>query len=161
MNRRISIIGAALFLIAIGAGAARGYTAWGPRLGVTADPDQVHVGMHIDVGSFGEHVRFQPNMDMGFGDDIFLASLNGDVAYRFFSTWDAWSPYLGGGLALYFWNFDRDRDFPRDDTETDFGLNALMGIERGLSGGDRFFTEVKIGLVDSPDFKATVGWSFH
>lgn len=36
------------------------------------------------------------------------------------------------------------------------------GIEKGLSSGDRFFIEGKLGLVDeSPDVKTTVGWTFH
>jgi hypothetical protein len=162
MKRHIAVLSAATFVTVLSASTAFGYTAWGPRVGVTADPDQIHMGLHLDVGNFAEHIRFQPNMDVGFGDDVFLASLNGDVAYRFFSTWDVWSPYLGGGLALQFWDFDRPGfDNNLDDTDTEFGLNVLGGVERGLSNGNRFFTELKLGLVDTPDFKAAVGWSFR
>ncbi len=41
------------------------------------------------------------------------------------------------------------------------GLNVLGGIEKGLSDGDRFFTEAKLGFADAPDFKLTVGWTFY
>jgi hypothetical protein len=137
-----------------------GFAGWGPRIGVTSDPDQIHMGLHIDVGNFADHIRFQPNMDVGFGDDVTLVSLNGDLACRFRSQWDVWSPYLGGGIAFQFWDVD-NRGSRFDDSDTEVGLNLLGGIERGLSGGNRFFTELKLGLVDTPDFKATVGWTFR
>jgi hypothetical protein len=81
-----------------------GFRGWGPRVGVTLDPDQIHFGVHIDFGNFAERVRFQPNAELG-------ASLIG-------------------------------------------------GIEKGLADGDRFFIEAKLGLIDAPDLKIHVGWTF-
>lgn len=137
-----------------------GLAGWGPRLGVTSDPDQIHMGLHIDVSNLASHVRFQPNIEVGFGDDMVLVSLNGDLAYRFRARWDAWGPYLGGGLAFQFWDDDRGRD-RFGDSDTEVGLNLLGGIERDLSRRNRFFVELKLGLLDTPDFKATVGWIFR
>jgi len=37
-----------------------GFRGWGPRVGVSINPDQVHFGAHLDFGQFAKHVRFQP-----------------------------------------------------------------------------------------------------
>jgi len=136
-----------------------GFRGWGPRVGLTVDPDQVHVGLHLDYGVFGPRVRFQPNVEVGFGDDITLVAFNFEAAYRFRDRWDAWTPYLGGGIGLNWVNYDAGPF--QDESDTDFGMNVLGGIERGLSNGNRFFVEAKLGLVDSPDAKFTVGWTFY
>jgi hypothetical protein len=44
-----------------------------------------------------------------------------------------------------------------DDSETEAGLNILIGAEQ--SSGLMF--ELKIGAIDSPDFKFGVGWTFR
>ena len=134
-----------------------GYRGWGPRLGVTSNPDQIHFGLHMDFGNFAEHVRFQPNFELGIGDGLTLAALNFESAYRFSSS-SAWSPYLGGGLGVNMWGSE-NRGL-RDHTDTDLGVNLLGGVEKSLSDGDRFFTEAKFGLDDAPDFKLTMGWTF-
>ncbi len=134
-----------------------GYRGWGPRVGLTVDPDQVHFGLHADFGNFGRHVRFQPNVEVGVGDDVTLVAVNFEAAYRFSGNWDVWSPYLGGGLGVNFTSIDNRRG---DDTDSDVGVSVLGGIERGLSSGSRFFTEVKLGLSDAPDAKITFGWTF-
>lgn len=136
-----------------------GYNGWGPRVGLTIDPDQVHVGAHLDFGNFARRVRFQPNVEVGFGDDLMLAAFNFEAAYRFRENWDVWTPYLGGGLGLNYTKYDGPG--ARDDSNSDIGVNLLGGIERGLSSGSRFFTELKIGLVDSPDAKVAIGWTFY
>lgn len=136
-----------------------GFRGWGPRLGVSIDPDQVHFGVHMDFGDVARQLRFQPNFELGIGDDVTLGALNLlEFDYRFNSRWEAWSPYLGGGLGVNF--FGTEGRGLRDHAETDVGVNALFGLERGLSGGDRFFSEAKVGLTSSPDLKITLGWTF-
>lgn len=149
-----------------------GWRGWGPRVGLTIDPDQVHFGAHVDFGNFAEHIRFQPNIEVGIGDDLTIFALNFEGAYRFSSRWDVWTPYAGGGLGINFVSFDSDHNHLEaanyaaevaheiDDSDTDVGLNLLGGIEKGLKNGHRFFLEGKLGLADSPDFKATAGWTF-
>jgi len=141
-------------------GSEVGFRGWGPRIGLTANPDQFHFGAHLDFGNFARHVRFQPNIEVGVGDDLTLVTVNAEAAYRFRQTWDVWSPYLGGGLGI---NFASAGDHGLGDhTNSDLGVSALGGIEKILASGDRFFTEVKMGLVDeSPDFKLTFGWTFY
>jgi len=137
-----------------------GFRGWGPRIGFTVDPDQIHFGAHVDFGNFADRVRFQPNFELGFGDDLTLGSINGDIHYRFREDWDVWTPYLGGGLGLVFWSWD-DGHPNHDDTEFDLGASVIGGIERGLASGDRFFIETKLGLIDAPDLKIQVGWTFY
>lgn len=149
-----------------------GWRGWGPRVGVTVDPDQIHFGAHLDFGNFAEHVRFQPNIEVGIGDDLTIIALNFEAAYRFQSRWDVWTPYAGGGLGVNFITVDGHLHNTEelaaaithgeagDDSSTDIGLNLLGGIEKGLKSGHRFFLEGKLGLADSPDFKVTAGWTF-
>lgn len=156
--------GALLALLATGQAAADPYTdvgfrGWGPRFGVSSGPDAVHVGAHFDYGNFAEHVRFQPNIELGFGDHVNVYAFNAEAAYRFSSQWDAWTPYLGGGLGANI----KSIDVPGGgtDSQSDLGVNLLGGIEKGLSNGDRFFLELKLSLNDVPDTKVTAGWTFY
>lgn len=150
------ILGPALVLAA--PAADDGFRGWGPRVGLSLDPDQVHFGAHVDFGQFGSRIRFQPNMEVGFRDNLRLTTFNVEAAYRFSQRWDLWSPYLGGGAGANVKSGDSARD---NGSRTDIGLNALCGVERGLTSGDRFFIETKISLNDVPDVKLTVGWTFY
>jgi len=137
-----------------------GYRGWGPRLGLTFDPDQFHVGAHMDFGNFARRVRFQPNIEIGLGSDLTLVTANADAAYRFRDRWDIWTPYLGGGVGLVF--VDRGNSGLGDDTNTELAASILGGVDRGLSNGDRFFLETKLGLTDwAPDVMLTLGWTFY
>jgi hypothetical protein len=131
-----------------------GYKGWGPRLGLTINPDQFHVGAHMDFGQFAKHIRIQPNVELGFGDGGTTLAINGEGAYRFSSNWDAWSPYAGGGMGI-------NTYFSHGQSDLDLGLNLLAGVEKGMANGNRFFLEFKLGLFDSPDAKFTAGWSFY
>lgn len=133
-----------------------GYRGWGPRIGLTLDPDQVHFGAHVDFGNFARHIRLQPNVEIGFGDGFTLLALNAEVAYRFASQWDVWTPYLGGGIGANFVSGGGN-----NGSNSGFGVNILGGIEKGLANGSRFFVEAKLGFADSPDLKLTAGWTFY
>lgn len=174
--RKLLVIAAIALLVPTAANAdpmtKTGWRGWGPRVGVTMNPDQFHFGGHLDFGNFAEHIRFQPNLEIGIGDNLTIIAVNFEAAYRFQSRWDVWTPYAGGGLGINFVSFDTDHSHttalnaaraPQDEvdgSETDIGLNILGGIEKGLQNGHRFFLEGKLGLADSPDFKITAGWTF-
>jgi len=134
-----------------------GFRGWGPQVGLSLNPDQVHFGAHLDYGQFANHVRFQPNLELGFGDDVKLFTVNAEAAYRFNSTWDVWTPYLGGGVGVNIKSVDNGEE---NTSQTDLGVNLLGGFERGLANGDRFFIEAKVSLNDVPDAKIAVGWTF-
>lgn len=164
MNLRTFLMAAAL-TAALGPGLALarpdtdvGFRGWGPRVGPSLNPDQIHFGAHLDFGNFASHVRFQPNVELGFGDDVRLFTANAEAAYRFSPQWDVWTPYFGGGLGANFKSVDTPG---HGDSQTDLGVNLLAGLEKGLLNGDRFFIEGKVSLNDVPDAKATVGWTFY
>jgi hypothetical protein len=151
--RRATILTLTLLAITLVMAGSTYAAGWGPRLGLTIDPDQVHFGAHIDAGYMADQLRFQPNFEMGFGDNMDLAAFNFDILYLFNRNMDAWRPYLGGGPAL--------NVVDRRGSDLEGGLNAVGGIERGLSSGGRFLTELRFGLIDTPDLKWTVGWTFQ
>ncbi len=138
-------------------------TPWGLRGGVTFDPDQFHVGAHVNAGELFDNGYFLPNVEIGFGDDATLIALNPELVYRFDHRTDShWGFYLGGGLGINIYNWDDGDDHHDngDDSDTELGVNILGGMTRALSSGNEFFLEVKFGLIDSPDAKITVGLTF-
>ena len=151
LKRIAGTIAMAFFLVPTAAsGSDIGFRGLGPRFGATMEPDQLRVGLTTDFGHFADHVRFQPNVELGLGDHPTLLAFNFDTAYRFRSRWDVWSPYLGGGVNLQF----------VEGSSMETGLSALGGIEKGLSGGGRFFLESRIGIVDTPDLGFMAGFTF-
>lgn len=124
---------------------------FGVRGGLTVNPDQGHVGVHVNAGDFTEDVRFQPSFELGFGSDRIVGMFNIDALYMFDPR--PWRPYLGGGLGIGF----TDRDDRDDDLDVDAGVNLVGGFEWD-SG--KYLLEARVGIADIPDFKVTVGINF-
>jgi hypothetical protein len=134
-----------------------GLRGWGPRVGVSDEPDQVVAGVHFDLGHLAKHVRWQPSADVGLGDDTLTLTGNVMVAYYFPGDWSV-TPYAGGQLTAAYYDFDEDGG--GDDTETEIGPGAVGGIEMQLEGGNRFLAEVQFGFSDLPEVKVLAGWTF-
>jgi hypothetical protein len=127
----------------------------GPRAGFSIDPDQVHFGGHLDLGDLAPQLMMVPNVEVGFGDDLTVVAAMMDLNYRFRSEWGSWNPYLGGGIGPIFYN----SDFGRDNTE--LGVTVQGGLARSMVSESGFmFMEFKVGLVEPPDVKLSVGWMF-
>ena len=122
----------------------------GIRAGLSVDPDQFYFGGHIETSPLIDRLHFRPNLEVGFGDDLTLIAANMEFVYKF-PVRSGWRLYAGGGPALNVFMADDA------DSDTEAGLNLLVGFEqaRGL------FFEFKLGVVDSPDFKFGVGWTFR
>jgi hypothetical protein len=134
-----------------------GFHGWGPRVGFTSGPGQFHIGAGLDLGDFVPNLRFQPNVEVGFGHSETIATFNAETAYYFPQRRaSSFSPFLGGGVGL---NSYSSGSFHGDST--DMGLNILGGLEFPVSGSDTFDTEAKIGLTNSPDFKLTFSYMFR
>ena len=133
-----------------------GFHGAGPRLGLTINPDQFHFGGHIDFGDLAENLMMLPNVEIGVGDNLTTVAPSFELDYRFRSDWGAWTPYLGGGIGPVFYSYKNG------GSSSDMGLYMQFGIGKGSSGSEsgHFFIEGKLGLIDAPDFKATVGWTF-
>lgn len=125
----------------------------GLRGGVSVDPDQAFFGVHFETRPLIENLTFRPNVELGIGDDLTLVALNFEFAYWIPLERTAWRLYLGGGPAVNIYSFDRGGN---DDTEVEGGFNIMLGLQhrQGL------FTELKVGTMDSPDLKFTVGYVF-
>ena len=121
----------------------------GIRAGVSGDPDQFYFGAHFDTGYLVERLSFRPNVEVGVGDDVTTVAANFEFVYWFPLKRQPWSIYTGGGPALNVYDGD-------GDTDTEPGFNLLVGIahRRGL------FAEFKLGLIDSPEIKFGIGYSF-
>jgi hypothetical protein len=82
---------------------------------------------------------------------VTLIGANMEFVYKFTNR-RPWNLYAGGGPALNITAHSGE-----DGSNTNAGLNLLVGVEqpKGL------FFEFKIGVIDSPDFKFGVGWTFR
>jgi hypothetical protein len=149
-KHRLRALVLAATLFAASSATAAGF---GPRLGLTGDPDQVHMGFHVDAARMAPNLGFMPSFEVGVGNDLTLFSANFDFKYAF-RTRTAWRPYMGGGPALHFVRFDSNTE------DTAVGFAFFGGMQSGTRSG-AFFTEMRLGMVDSPDFKFTVGWLFR
>ena len=126
----------------------------GVRGGVSAQPDQFFVGLHVVTRPLFDRVVFRPNVEAGFGDGLTLIAINGEFVYRQPINRQPWSLIVGGGPGAVIRRYDKDRG---GRTDSGPGLNLLAGLEH--SGG--FFAEVKAGFIDSPAFKFTLGFTFR
>jgi|SRR5690349_7836119 len=141
----------ALLLVCLGwASNASAQWTYGVRAGVSADPDQFVVGGHLESKPLISKITFRPNLEAGFGDNTTLVAANFEFVYRFDIDQKPWWIYAGAGPAAV-WTH-------HDEGDTDFGpgFNLLIGVQhrRGL------FAEIKVGFIDSPDFKFMVGYQF-
>jgi hypothetical protein len=120
---------------------------FGVRAGASVDPDQFYFGAHVETGPLADRIHFRPNVELGVGNDLTAVAVNLEVVYKAPLRRQPWTFYGGGGPAINFYDTDRGSD-------TEGGFNLLGGLEhdKGL------FFEVKLGLVDSPDFKVGIGY---
>lgn len=121
----------------------------GVQAGVSVDPDQFYFGGHIETSPLVERVRFRPNVDIGIGEDLTLVAFNFDFTYAFTSN-RPWNLYAGGGPAINWFDFD-------SGSETEAGFNFLVGAK----ARNGLFFEMKIGVMDSPNLKFGVGYTFR
>jgi len=155
--RRFSIVLLTAFIGAIASSArAQSSGAVGVRAGVSGSPDQFYAGLHYESEPFAEQLRFRPNLEIGVGSSQTIVALNFEFAY--YIPLDTgrrrgvrpWSVYVGAGPALVI-------DRLTNNTSTGGGFNILLGAQH--RGG--FFTELKVGMIDSPSVKFGVGYTFR
>jgi hypothetical protein len=134
---------------------ALGLRGFGPRVGVSLDPNQIVLGGHGDFGDlFPQTTWLLPVLEVGLGDNVTVVSLGTDLLIRGRDRTEAWNPYGGGELALLFTSTDGGRD------NSDLGLSGVLGLEKGISRSHRFATEIKFSVIDAPNVKLTAIWTF-
>src|SRR5262245_3150690 len=134
--------------IMVGLAAPASAQDFGVRAGVSSDPDQFYFGAHAQTAPLVDRLRFRPNAEIGVGDDVTVVALNFEFAY-FFPTSQSWQFFAGAGPALNIVDTENDTD-PKG------GFNILLGVEhrKGL------FVEFKVGMIDSPEIKFGVGYTW-
>jgi len=135
---------------------------FGLRAGFSTNPDQLVLGGQMSIGEVAPNLTFDPNIDLGFGDNVTIISFNLDMHYHFDVTNSTWRPYLGGGAGINLIQVDVPPGFP-DNSFTRVAGSFILGAGVPTQSGSRFFTELKVGLGDSstPDLKMLVGWNFR
>ncbi len=134
-------------------------TGWGPRVGASVDPDQLAFGAQLHVGEIAPNLTFDPNLEIGIGDNVTTVQPNFDLQYHF-HTQSVWQPYAGGGLGIAFYSWDVSGP-GRDNSDTEVGANLILGAEAPTRSGNRFFGEMRLGIGDIPSLKLMVGWNFR
>ncbi len=178
MNSRLVTIPA--FLLALTAGAAFagiGFDGWAPRAGARfGDPNQFVVGGHVNLGEIAPGLRLQPMVDVGFGDNLTLVTINSDALYfpAGAELGDGMRTYIGAGLAVVYTKLSLDDtgcdlllepfrsacEDAFDTSSTDVGLNLIGGLEKTLSGGNTLIGEFRITIEDATFFQITAGYGF-
>ena len=141
-------------VICLLSGNAMAQTGFGIRAGMTADPNQFHFGAHYVSNPLVDKLNFRPNLEIGIGNNVTTMAANFEFAYKIPFSQKPVSLYLGAGPALVVSRFGQS---PRRNTKTGGGFNVLIGLEHE----EKLFGEVKVGAIDSPEFKFTVGYTFH
>jgi hypothetical protein len=147
MGRTSTAVALLVVLLAAARADAQGV---GVRAGVSGSPDQFYLGLHYESAPIVEQLRFRPNAEFGLGNDQTLVALNFEFAYTVPLTRSPWSVYVGGGPALNIYRFT-------NDTHPEGGFNFLIGLAHRRG----FFTELKVGAIDSPSVKFGVGYTFR
>jgi hypothetical protein len=151
--KKIITVALVVFLFA-GLAQASENIPMGLRAGFTSGPDQFHIGAHAFTGEIFSGVDLSPNIEIGFGSNSTIIALNGDFTYSFTELMTApWGFYAGGELGLIYSDFTVGSD-------TNLGLSGLCGLTKAFDNGHYGLAELKLGLLDSPDLKITIGYTF-
>ncbi|MBT3317475.1 hypothetical protein HN388_05775 [bacterium] len=154
----------ATLILAIATTATAGPLAFGPRAGFSFNPDQFFVGGHANLPDMIPIVKLKPSVEVGFGDNLKLFAFNLEATYDLQDlVIEGFQGYVGGGPSINIWKWDFDGPVPagQDDTETEFGLSALIGASRNIGLTQTAFFEIKLGITDeTPDMKLVAGLTF-
>ncbi len=133
-----------------------GWNGWGVRLGLADDMDQVVGGAQFNLGEFERNIRFQPDIQLGEGDDFTTVYGTVPVYYRF-ETNTRFTPYAGGGPAFGYVDHDKG---PNDHSDFEVGAKATGGLEWPKPDGQAFFIELSLGFGDVHDATIVAAWAF-
>jgi len=159
MLRRLLVVGAIALLPLVAHAASPTVTAFGPRVGASIDPDQLVVGGQLSLQEFAPDWSFDPNLELGFGDNLTVIAFNLDAYYHLRLSGSDWRPYLGAGLGANFSSWDAPLG-EHDNSDTEIGLNVVAGFNVPAGSGDHWFAELRFGIGEIPTLKIVGGFNF-
>jgi hypothetical protein len=124
---------------------------FGFRGGYYAGTDGPFLGAEV-VLPFVEHIKFNPNLEVAFGDNLDTWTANAD-AFIEFPLPSPTKVWAGGGPAILFRDYSWPSSppgrppHPKDD-DVDLGLNALAGVGWQADTGLMFYLQGKIVLTN-------------
>lgn len=98
---------------------------------------------------------FNPNIEYVFGNHANLATVNFDFHYDF-PTRSSLYVWLGGGPCIVHF----DPDSRNQNSQTDLGLNLLMGVGFNKGGTIIPYIQPKVLISDHSDFALAFGVRF-
>ena len=137
--------------------AAAQEAGFGVRAGASVDPGQFFFGGHLETDRIIPRLTFRPNLELGVGSHITTVAINLELAYWFPLRRQPFDIYAGAGPALLIYSVGRGGRFEGSDSRLQGGFNFLAGIQHRRGP----FGELKLGIIDSPDFKITIGYAFR
>lgn len=161
MFKRLVVLCALGALLPLSAHAQSVMNSYGLRAGFSVDPDQLLLGGQMSIGEVAPNLTFDPNVDLGFGDNATIIAFNLDMHYHFDLSSSTWRPYVGAGAGINFIQVDLPPGVG-DDSFTKVTGAFIAGASVPTQSGNRFFSELKLGLGSNyaSDLKLLVGWNF-
>jgi hypothetical protein len=123
--------------------------------GISASPDQFYFGANWMAAKVATNFWFRPGAEVGVGNSQTVVGINGEFIYLVDIHKSPWSAYFGGGPALMIDTVHNDPPLS-NTTNVGGGFNFLAGIRKSKG----IFSEIKVGLADSPAFKFGIGYTF-
>jgi len=131
-------------------------SAVGVRLGYVAAENldgAASIGAQLDFARGGSRWHLAPGLQFWSSDGASDVNPNVDAWYHF-NPADMVTPYLGAGLGLHAYHFDRR------GSETDLGANLFGGLRFPGTRAD-YFLETRYTIADRPQFGLQGGVSFR
>lgn len=143
-----------LKLLLVGAIAMPVSVAWaggslGLHAGLSRGPDHLVAGGQAELGPAVGTAFFAPSLDLGFGGDSSVSTVNGDLRWYLLPLPETGIRFYGqAGPTLVV----------EPDNELGFSLGA--GADIPMRNGKRYHAETRFGFGDVPDFKIVLGVLF-
>jgi hypothetical protein len=127
----------------------------GVLAGISANPEHIYFGVNFMAAKVADNFWFRPSAEVGFGGSSSLVGINGEFIYLIDIRKSPWSAYFGGGPALVISTSYNDPP-ASNNTNSGPGFNFIAGVRKSKG----LFSEIKIGVIDSPEFKLGIGYTF-
>ena len=146
-----------MFMTAASAVQAQSQAMLGPDVGLWVDAGKLSIG---GIGDFRvtPEVSIQPGVHFIVGvDNTTLMVFDGNVHYNFALRGSTFSPYVRGGLSLWYASYSFGNS---SYSNSDFKLNLGGGLTFNTRSNMQPFVGLNIAFIDGSDVKLHGGLKF-